>query len=58
MIMKINRAYQFRLYTTKEQKMKDIGIREFKCSKCGLEIERDYNASINILKEGLKSYNN
>ena len=42
----------------KNEEMRDIGIREFKCSKCGLEIERDYNASINILKEGLKSYNN
>ena len=38
--------------------MKDIRIREYYCSKCGFEIERDYNASINILKEGLKSYNN
>ena len=28
------------------------------CSKCGLEIERDYNASINILNEGLRCYNN
>ena len=42
----------------KNEKMKDIGVREFKCSKCGLEIERDYNASINILKEGLKCFNN
>ena len=42
----------------KNEEMKDIGVRELKCSKCGLEIERDYNASINILNEGLKSYNN
>ena len=28
------------------------------CSRCGLEIDRDYNASINILKEGLKCYHN
>ena len=42
----------------KNEEMKDIRVRELKCSKCGLEIERDYNASINILKEGLKSYNN
>ena len=40
------------------KEMKDIGIRELRCSKCGFEMERDYNASINILKEGLKSYNN
>lgn len=42
----------------KENMMKDIRVREYKCSKCGLEIERDYNASINILNEGLKCYNN
>ena len=42
----------------KESVMKDLRLREYKCSKCGLEIERDYNASINILNEGLKCYNN
>ena len=42
----------------KNEEMKEIGVRKLKCSKCGLEIERDYNASINILNEGLKSYNN
>ena len=42
----------------KENIMKDIRVREYKCSKCGLEMERDYNASINILNEGLKCYNN
>lgn len=24
------------------------------CEECGLEIDRDYNASINILNEGLR----
>ena len=24
------------------------------CDKCGLKIDRDYNASINILNEGLR----
>ena len=42
----------------KNVEMKDIRVRELKCSKCGLEIERDYNASINILNEGLRCYNN
>ena len=42
----------------KDAVMKDLRIREYHCSKCGLEIERDYNASINILNEGLKCYNN
>jgi len=27
--------------------------RTFKCEKCGLEIDRDYNASINILNQGM-----
>ena len=33
---------------------KDLGIRTYICEKCGLEIDRDYNASINILNEGLR----
>ncbi len=41
----------------KDTVMKDLRIREYRCSKCGLEIDRDYNASINILNEGLKCYN-
>ena len=41
----------------KEVKMKDLNKREYKCSECGLEIERDLNASINIMCEGLfKNY--
>ena len=42
----------------KNETMKDLRIREYQCRECGLEIERDYNASINILNEGLKCYNN
>ena len=42
----------------RNEEMKDIRVRELKCSKCGLGIERDYNASINILNEGLRCYNN
>lgn len=33
---------------------KDLGCRTYICEKCGLEIDRDYNASINILNEGLR----
>ena len=33
---------------------KDLGVRTYICKKCGLEIDRDYNASINILNEGLR----
>ena len=40
----------------KDEKMKDIKIREYKCPKCGVEIERDINASINIMYEGIISY--
>ena len=35
--------------------LKDLSIREYKCMKCGCEIERDLNASINILTEGIFS---
>ena len=41
----------------KEIEMKDISRRKYKCSNCGLEIDRDINASINIMVEGLfRSY--
>lgn len=33
---------------------KDLGVRTYICEKCGLEIDRDYNASLNILNEGLR----
>jgi putative transposase len=36
-------------YVVKEFKLSD---RVFKCPKCGLIIDRDLNASINILKHG------
>ena len=42
----------------RNEETKDLRVREYRCSKCGLEIDRDYNASINILNEGLKCYNN
>ncbi|GAA0082988.1 RNA-guided endonuclease TnpB family protein [Clostridium sp. CTA-6] len=40
------------------QQTKDLGVRTYICKKCGLEIDRDYNASINILNEGLRIINN
>lgn len=38
------------------KKMKDLKKREYKCSKCGIEIDRDINASINIEYEGIIKY--
>ena len=39
-----------------DKKYKDINEREYKCSKCHHEMDRDVNASINIMWEGLKLY--
>ena len=41
---------------TRHKEMKDLSIRTLKCS-CGLEIDRDYNAALNIKKEGLRLLN-
>ena len=38
----------------KEEKLKDLSIRKYECTRCGLELDRDINASINIMFEGLK----
>ena len=38
------------------KELKDLMIREYKCSKCGNTIDRDINASINILFEGVTKY--
>ena len=32
----------------------DLGVREWECKKCGTHLDRDINASINIMFEGLK----
>ena len=39
-----------------DRKYKDLTEREYNCSKCGEKIDRDLNASINIMFEGLKLY--
>ena len=39
-----------------DKRYKDLTRREYKCTKCGEELDRDLNASINIMFEGLKLY--
>ena len=38
----------------KNSKLKDLSIREYNCPKCGSHNDRDINASLNIMFEGLK----
>lgn len=38
------------------KEMKDLSKREYKCSECGLNLDRDINASINIEYEGIIKY--
>ncbi len=39
-----------------DKEMKDLNKREYKCKCCGLEMDRDLNASINIGFEGICIY--
>ena len=39
-----------------DRKYKNINEREYKCTKCRNNLDRDINASINIMYEGLKMY--
>ncbi|HEX9845818.1 MAG TPA: transposase, partial [Candidatus Nitrosotenuis sp.] len=36
---------------------KSLAIRTHRCDVCGLILDRDYNAAINILKKGLDIFN-
>ena len=38
--------------------LKNLSIREYNCPKCNYKLDRDINAAINIMFEGLKKYMN
>ena len=40
----------------KDTKYKDIKQRVYECNNCQNKLDRDYNASVNIMFEGLKLY--
>ena len=40
----------------KNEEVKDLSVRKWTCPKCGMIHDRDINASINIMFEGLKMY--
>ena len=42
----------------KNNEIKDLSIREYNCPECGVHNDRDINASLNILLEGLKLHYN
>lgn len=40
----------------KNKELKDLSVRKWTCPSCGMEHDRDFNASINIMFEGIKIY--
>lgn len=40
----------------KNEEVKDLSVRKWICPRCGFEHDRDVNASVNVMFEGLKIY--
>ncbi len=40
----------------KNERTKDLSVREYECDRCKSYLDRDYNASLNIMFEGLRKY--
>lgn len=59
-IIQINRYYassqECSVCGSKNDKIKDLCIRRWECKECGNIHDRDINASINIMFEGLRKY--
>jgi putative transposase len=56
-LTKIDRYYPSSKTCSNCGNIKDIQLtdREYKCNNCGIIIDRDYNASLNILKKGIET---
>jgi len=53
-VIRVNPAYTTQICSVCGQKVpKTLADRIHKCPVCGIELDRDYNASVNILKKGL-----
>ena len=56
-LIKVNRYYASSQICSScgniKKEMKNLNKRKYECEKCGIEIERDLNASINIMYEGI-----
>ncbi len=56
-LIKVNRYYASSQICSccgnTKKEMKNLNKRKYECEKCGIEIERDLNASINIMYEGI-----
>ena len=46
----------YKIYIYMDKKYKDLKEREYRCNVCNNKEDRDVNASINIMFEGLKLY--